>query len=236
MTKEIQKSGKRKLRNYTFEFLSIFIAVISAFALNNWNDNRKDELAETKILNEIVNGLNKDIEDIEINILGHEMGIQSNKFWRKVINQQPVKTDSLVLYYFNFSRDFIAIQNTSGYENLKSRGLELIENDSLRTAIISLYEYDYEILKLFEEEYQEMQFHTSYFNEINQQIAPHLQFDEQGNIIGLEQPVLMSEEDRKLLLSYLWKIDSNRRFILTFYNQVKEHIEDLKAKIRIENE
>jgi len=82
MTKEVQKNGKRKWRNYTFEFLSIFIAVISAFALNNWNDNRRDELAETKILNEIVNGLHKDIEDNEINILGHEMGMQSNKFWR----------------------------------------------------------------------------------------------------------------------------------------------------------
>lgn len=78
----------------------------------------------------------------------------------------------------------------------------MIENDSLRIAIISLYEYDYQILKLFEEEYQEMQFHTSYFNEINQQIAPSLQFDEQGNIIGLEQPVLMSEPDRKILLSF----------------------------------
>jgi len=86
MTKEVQKNGKRKWRNYTFEFLSIFIAVISAFALNNWNDNRRDELAETKILNEIVNGLHKDIEDNEINILGHEMGMQSNKFWRKIIN------------------------------------------------------------------------------------------------------------------------------------------------------
>jgi len=158
MTKEVQKNGKRKWRNYTFEFLSIFIAVISAFALNNWNDNRRDELAETKILNEIVNGLNKDIEDIEINILGHEMGIQSNKFWRKIINQQSVSTDSLVPYYFNFSRDFIANQNTSGYENLKSRGLELIENDSLRTAIISLYEYDYQILKLFKEEYRKCNF------------------------------------------------------------------------------
>ena len=45
-----------KLVKYTFEFLSIFIAVISAFALNNWNDNRRDRLAENKILTEIYNG------------------------------------------------------------------------------------------------------------------------------------------------------------------------------------
>ncbi|MFK7748164.1 MAG: hypothetical protein AB8B65_07230 [Kordia sp.] len=34
-------------KKYTFEFLSIFIAVISAFALNNWNENRNNRNAET---------------------------------------------------------------------------------------------------------------------------------------------------------------------------------------------
>lgn len=40
-----------------FEFLSIFIAVTSAFALNNWNENRRDDNAANKILAEISNGL-----------------------------------------------------------------------------------------------------------------------------------------------------------------------------------
>ncbi len=38
------------LKKYTFEFLSIFIAVISAFGLNNWNDHRRDRVAELKIM------------------------------------------------------------------------------------------------------------------------------------------------------------------------------------------
>ena len=52
---------KRNWRKYSVEFLSIFTAVISAFALNNWNDNRKDQNAEQKILIEIKNGLEKDL-------------------------------------------------------------------------------------------------------------------------------------------------------------------------------
>lgn len=62
---------------YTFEFLSIFVAVVSAFALNNWNDNRRDEYAAEKILLEIQHGLDKDLEDININIFGHQTGINS---------------------------------------------------------------------------------------------------------------------------------------------------------------
>ena len=38
---------------YGIEFLSVFVAVISAFALTNWNDNRKDHNAEEKTLTKI---------------------------------------------------------------------------------------------------------------------------------------------------------------------------------------
>ena len=64
------KIKKAKWKKYSFEFLSIFVALISAFALNNWNDNRKDSLAESKILLEILNGLEKDKKDIELNVKG----------------------------------------------------------------------------------------------------------------------------------------------------------------------
>jgi len=222
---------KRNWTKYAFEFLSIFIAVISAFALNNWNDNRKNNEAENRILEEISNGLEKDIKDVELNVLGHEFGLKSSRFWRKVILDEEVKFDSIHAYYFNFLRDFISIQNTSGYENLKSRGLELIKNDSLRTDIISLYEYDYKTLKTLEEEYHEMQFHENYYKEINDFISPNFNYDEKGNITGIEQPINLSKEDKKRLLSYLWKIDANRNFALGFYEQIENNIKELKKKI-----
>jgi len=218
-------------KKYTFEFLSIFIAVISAFALNNWNENRRDNRAESKMLTEIMNGLDKDIEDVKLNTMGHEFCIKASDYWRKVINDEAVNTDTIQGYYFNFLRDFVSIQNTSGYENLKSRGLELVRNDSLRTAIISLYEYDYQILKSMEEDYFEMQFHENYFKELNQHIAPSLQYDSTGSIVGLQQPTNINEKDKKILLSYLWKVDANRKFLLTFYTQIEEKINALKAQI-----
>lgn len=194
-------------KTYAFEFLSIFIAVISAFALNNWNDNRKDNKAEEKILVEIRNGLKKDIEDLQTNVEGHKQGIRACQFWRSVIDDESIRQDSLQLKYIQLTRDFTSLQNISGYQTLKSRGLELVDNDSLRSDLISLYEYDYYTLRELEEEYEEMQFQKNYFKEINKYIAPYFQYDEKGNIVKIETPLMLDESDKKILKSYLLKIE-----------------------------
>ena len=221
-------------KKYTFEFISIFIAVITAFALNNWNDNRNNRNAESKILSEINNGLEKDLEDIRSNVLGHKLGMKATDYFRDMIANKPISKDSVMFHYFNLTRDFVSIQNTSGYETLKSRGLELIENDSLRTKIISLYEYDYNTLRKLEEEYYEIQFQENYFEDINRSISQNFQFNEDKLITGISTPLKLNQNEEKILLTYLWKIQSNRSFILNYYSQVESEIE--KLRVEIENE
>lgn len=218
-------------KKYSFEFLSIFIAVISAFALSNWNDNRKSHHAESKILTEIYIGLEKDLNDIHLNVLGHESGIEATRYFHDLLEGKPIPADSIPYHYFNLTRDFISVQNTSGYETLKSRGLELIEDDSLRTKIISLYEYDYNTLRKLEEEYYELQFHENYFHEINRIIAPNLTFDKNNKISGVKTPLEITAEEKKLLLSYLWRIRVNRVFILQYAADVEKKIKLIRSSL-----
>ncbi|MGB0390356.1 MAG: DUF6090 family protein [Salibacteraceae bacterium] len=221
-------------KNYGFEFLSIFIAVVAAFALNNWNENRRDARSENKILIEISNGLEKDLADIRLNLYGHKSGISACNYFRNAFMGKPVNTDSLMYHYFNLTRDFVSIQNEAGYQTLKSKGLELIDNDSLRLKIISLYEYDYNTLRKLEEEYSEMQFHENYFQEINDQMAPNFNIDSNGNIIGTNFPLKIQESEKKKLLIYLWKIQSNRTFILQFYADIEKKIKGVRDNINNE--
>lgn len=220
------------LKRYSIEFLSIFIAVISAFALNNWNENRKSKKAEDKILSEIYFGLQKDLKDIDENIDGHEMGNKAVLYFREIIAHKPVTKDLLLSNYLTLTRDFISIQNTSGYETLKSRGLEIIGNDSLRSKIISLYEYDYNTLRKMEEEYFEMQFQKNYFKEINQIVAKGFLFDDDKNISGFDFELEMSEDEEKIFLTYLWKIQTNRNFILQYYLQTRNKVGELMNEIK----
>ena len=218
-------------KKFGFEFLSIFIAVLSAFALNNWNENRKAQQSESKILLEISNGLEKDIKDIRLNQLGHQYGKRACVYFAKIITGQRVEKDSIFNYYMGLTRDFISIQNTAGYETLKSKGLELISNDSLRLQIISLYEYDYNALRKLEEEYYEMQYHENYFKEFNDNLAPGFQFDSLQGLSGIKLPLNITTEKKKILLLYLWKIQYNRDFILTFYEDLEKKVTKIQNHI-----
>ncbi len=220
-------------KKYAYEFLSILFAVILAFSLNNWNDNRRERRAGNKILAEIHHGLSKDIDDVRENLAGHKAGLRSCAFWLAALSggEVDLNRDSLNMHYFALTRDFIAIQNRSGYETLKSRGLELIESDSLRTEVVSIYEYDYEVIIKLEEEYEEAQFHKNYFQELNKLISPNLNFDERGQIVGMKQPIKLSQKERELLNSYLWKIRSNRFFIMLAYRDMEKKIIKLRDDI-----
>lgn len=216
--------SKLNWKTYAFEFLSIFVAVISAFALTNWDDKRRDRHTEVKILTEIRNGLEKDIKDVQLNLMGHQAGIKACQFVRKMANGQAVKKDSFPFYYFNITRDFISIQNNSGYESLKSNGLGTIRNDSLRLQIIDIYEYDFRNMEKLEEDYKEMQYHSSFFRPINDILSPHFTFDEGGQI-QIEVPLDLKPKDKQQLLSYLWKIEVNRNFVQQFYGDIENKIQ-----------
>lgn len=224
---------KRNWPRYTFEFFSIFIAVISAFALDNWNDNRRDRYAEVKILAEMKNGLQKDMDDIQLNMSGHNAGIAACQYFAKMVDNQAVGQDSFTQHYFTLTRDFISIQNRSGYESLKSMGLNLIRNDSLRLQIISFYEYELNNLEKLEEQYAELQFHTSYFHLINDLLTPFFTFDERGNLV-IKLPLRLSPNEQVKLKSMLWKIKVNRNFILSYYKSVVQKTESLIAHIEQE--
>ena len=177
--------NKLKIKNwkkYLFEFISIFLAVSLAFLLDRWNDERKNSIAENKILEEIYNGLERDSLDIAKDEKYFKIAFRGLEYFNEIIDGKTVENDSLTTFYFLFSRESIVVQNKSGYESLKSRGLETIKNDSLRRKILNLYEVDYELARKFNEEHSEYKFMQNYFHKINDAIAPYFKYDSINNI------------------------------------------------------
>ena len=218
-------------KRYLFDLLSVFLGVTLAFALNNWNEDRRDRKKETKILTEIQNGLKLDSADMQLNIEGHKRGIKACNYFRRLALGEQVNQDSFPVYYSRLLRDFITIQNSSAYEALKSSGLEKIRNDSLRLKIIAVYDFYFELVKKLEEEYSENQFNENYFHSINDILAPYITFDEKGEVRAVQQPLRLPKTEKNKLLLYVARIKFNRKFTIDQYNVLKEKILDLKEDI-----
>lgn len=86
-------------------------------------------------------------------------------------------------------------------------------------------------MKKFEEEYHENQLFNNYFIEINNIIAPYLKFDASGNIVGLHKLSNINNDDKQIILSYLWKIELSRDERMQANNGLARNIKAVKELI-----
>jgi hypothetical protein len=90
---------------------------------------------------------------------------------------------------------------------------------------------DYETVKVFEENYEELQFQKNYFKDINELVSSNLVFDADGNIETIDLPLQLSESEKKEFLSYLWKIKKGREDAIDIYADVTQNIKGLQVNI-----
>ena len=227
------RKGNNRWEIYIIEFLSVFLAVILAFLLNSWRSDQKDEVTRDKILLEISQGLEKDLQDMQENMNAHKEAINSCSFWRDVIFDRPYQQDKVQMHMRNIFSDYFVLENKSGYETLKSKGLQVIDDDELRNSIINVYEYDFVSLKVLEEEYKENQYLENYFKPFLDIMAPFLQYSEEdGSLERIKATLNLSDEEKNKLLTYIFKIESNRKFSLSIYRSKIKNIRSLNKEIK----
>ena len=135
--------GQNKFTKYLLyaigEILLVVIGILMALQINNWNENGKSQTKEIQILKEIRAGNVADTFSVKYNR-------ETSELTENAINEilasleSGEETDSLGLF-FGLSMVKNNFKATIGpYEVLKSNGINLISNDSLRNAIVYLYE------------------------------------------------------------------------------------------------
>ena len=138
------KSGKY-FKYAIGEIALVVIGILIALQINNWNENRKERLLERKVLNEIITDLEISKADLEndINSL-NRINAQAERLKDNLIKKEGIY-DSIKSDMRRTSRSSQFSPRTSGYENLKSIGISLISNDSLRKDIVILYELIFDL-------------------------------------------------------------------------------------------
>ena len=126
------------------EIVLVVFGILIALQLNNWNELKKKNEKEKVFLREIISDLSYNENNSEVNIERIlDMGRDSiTKTFNYVINHLEKKLP----YNHSLSRAFYILHQlptlnikSSGYESLKSSGMDIIQNDSLRSNIGEYY-------------------------------------------------------------------------------------------------
>ena len=139
---EKNKTGKY-LKYAIGEIVLVVIGILVALSINNWNNNRIERQTETNILKEILVNLDKDINNLQSKMKLNDKWRKRNKMILTHLEEKTPLTDSLKYDYARLFGRGTFQPITVGYENLKSKGSDIIQNDSLRIAISELYDFKY---------------------------------------------------------------------------------------------
>jgi len=215
------------LRYAIGEIVLVVIGILIALQINNWHNNNVEKRVEKEILNEILVNLETDIENIEIKKKENDLYFKHNQLVLDHLKNKTPLTDSLK-HYYSYLYGFGNFQPmTVAYEDLKSRGLNIIKNKTLRKKIAELYDYQY--YYIVDDIRQAIgNIETIHQNQINSKLKTEMSYvsAQPVNLIALQNDIQFQETLQNILF-YRWYTNDR------FENGKQEMI---KVKKVIENE
>lgn len=212
------------------EVVLVVIGILIALNLNNNNENKKLKVQEIKILKEIKSELSETLKDVSEDLEGYEKFLKSAEIIYNSILYKKTYHDSLKRHYSYLLavEEFLAKQ--SAFESLKSMGLDIISNDSVRQGISTAYLY-------IKQEANRPNYVTESINELKTLLKPHIMVDRERLILDKNGSWINSREtpfkfrnyqhflkDDKFLYALMFSIKM-RHLMIYIYNRYKSGLD-----------
>ena len=122
------------------EILLVVIGILIALQINTWNENRKENLQEVKILKQLKSDLISNLTEVsEIEIMVKKRLRYSDSV-SLYFNERRKLNDSLVMYLAGIRNSGIFNSSNTAYKYIQSEGMNILSNDNLRTHLTIMYE------------------------------------------------------------------------------------------------
>jgi len=128
------------------EIVLVVIGILIALSINNWNEARKEQRGEIKLLKQV----KTDLLENEVEVSDLIKRIEVNKFAMDSLLIKVNKGDydaSIPIYVALIHRKTFFNNSNSGYKLIRNGMAKLISNDSILNGILQLYEKDFVNIK-----------------------------------------------------------------------------------------
>lgn len=210
------------------EIVLVVIGILIALQLDNWNTDRKASIEELELLTEMKSNLESDLKDCIWNINKNQELLASNELVLQQLEERIPWNDSLQKHYGNLLGTTTQLRNMSAYDHLKSRGLNLIRNPTLRQRITIVYSARYYYIEMKELQYD----NPLQLNQVIPQFNGKIVVDtntKEGYPTQLEQ--LYKDDALKGTLRTNCNV---KRFMINAYSNLQNDIHDLIEQITTE--
>ncbi len=128
------------------EILLVVIGILIALSINNWNEERKLRNQEDKLLLDLRSDLNASLDELVEGKKFNEATLQHYHLIHEAILKDRTYHDSLEVAFGLISNWHSPYFTYTAYESLKTKGIDIIQNDSLKGKIVKMYERTYAFL------------------------------------------------------------------------------------------
>ena len=122
------------------EIILVVIGILIALQINNWNENKKTETEEIKILSNLKT-------DLENTLIEYDAAVKFNKSTIAEISKLQDYQKNNLSYseelnysYGVFPHFYFSSAINSTYKSLQTTGIGIIQNDSLKNKIVNVYD------------------------------------------------------------------------------------------------
>ncbi|PTL99428.1 MAG: hypothetical protein DA407_16780 [Bacteroidetes bacterium] len=153
----MEKNKTGKYFKYAIgEIVLVVIGILIALQINNWNEVRKNKNHEIEILKSFKKSIESDI--IQYNKLSKRYSESTNSINYLInhLEQDLPYNDSLKFHFGNLNVLHHLTVKNSVFENLKSKGFDLLSNETLKEDIITFYDFALTTLKFNFESYSDL--------------------------------------------------------------------------------
>ncbi len=123
------------------EIVLVVVGILIALSINNWNEERKLKIEETKMLLNFKSSIERDNLEIQFHIERFNTSNESIHILMDHLESELPYHDSLSIHFSSTTQSWTPRIDQEVFASLSSADLNIISNDSLKKEIISYYSF-----------------------------------------------------------------------------------------------